>query len=57
VDGGWWIEELLLIVSYLSSYFVIPARHSPGKHPAGIQKLFKLVPGSRALQGIRREDD
>jgi hypothetical protein len=36
--------SLLLIVSYLSSWFVIPAH-------AGIQALFKLVPG------FRREDD
>jgi len=37
-------NQKLLIVSYLFSYFVIPAK-------AGIQKLFKLVPG------FCREDD
>jgi len=35
---------------------VMPARHTPGKHQVGIQESIKLVPGSRALQGIRRED-
>jgi len=51
-DGG----TNVIIRLMIKCTCIMPARHTPGKHPAGIQESIKLVPGLRALQGIRRED-